>query len=172
MARLQDVVDHEWTPPALRDLARRSAPSTIRNAATVGGAVTGTGLPPRCLGEIVGVFKAYCTRVGNGPFPSELLAEETVPPLERVRRHHRACGDRFPIVGEGGSYQLADNDNWLAGFWTGLLWLAHIATGDEDLRQHALVEREVLGAQVHRQDDVGLLEHLVPVDHQRVEVQQ
>jgi CO/xanthine dehydrogenase FAD-binding subunit len=39
MARLQDIVDHDWTPPALRDLARRSAPSTIRNAATVGGAV-------------------------------------------------------------------------------------------------------------------------------------
>jgi adenylosuccinate synthase len=38
--------------------------------------MTGTGLPPRCLGEVQGVFKAYCTRVGNGPFPTELLAEE------------------------------------------------------------------------------------------------
>jgi adenylosuccinate synthase len=43
---------------------------------TSGGALTGTGLPPRTLGEILGVFKAYCTRVGNGPFPSELLAED------------------------------------------------------------------------------------------------
>jgi adenylosuccinate synthase len=42
---------------------------------TVGGALTGTGLPPAALGEIHGVFKAYCTRVGNGPFPSELLGE-------------------------------------------------------------------------------------------------
>lgn len=39
MARLQDVVDHEWTPPVLRDLAHREAPSTLRNAATVGGTV-------------------------------------------------------------------------------------------------------------------------------------
>jgi CO/xanthine dehydrogenase FAD-binding subunit len=38
-ARLQDVVDHEWTPPVLRDLARGEAPNTLRNAATVGGTV-------------------------------------------------------------------------------------------------------------------------------------
>lgn len=41
MVRLQDVVDHEWTPPALRHLARREAPRTIRNAATIGGTVAG-----------------------------------------------------------------------------------------------------------------------------------
>jgi CO/xanthine dehydrogenase FAD-binding subunit len=39
MATLRDVVDHEATPVLLRDLARREAPNTIRNAATVGGAV-------------------------------------------------------------------------------------------------------------------------------------
>ncbi|PIE76605.1 adenylosuccinate synthase [bacterium DOLJORAL78_65_58] len=32
-------------------------------------------LPPRCLGEINGIFKAYCTRVGNGPFPTELMGD-------------------------------------------------------------------------------------------------
>ena len=32
-----------------------------------------TGLPPRVLQEVTGIFKAYCTRVGNGPFPSELM---------------------------------------------------------------------------------------------------
>ena len=44
--------------------------------ATIGGALAGTGLPPRSLGEINGIFKAYCTRVGNGPFPTELLGTE------------------------------------------------------------------------------------------------
>jgi CO/xanthine dehydrogenase FAD-binding subunit len=39
MARLQDIVDHEWTPPALRDLAHSEAPNTIRNVATIGGTV-------------------------------------------------------------------------------------------------------------------------------------
>ncbi len=37
--RLQDVVDHEWTPPLLRDLAHAEAPNTLRNAATLGGTV-------------------------------------------------------------------------------------------------------------------------------------
>jgi len=39
MATLRDFIDHEWTPPLLRDLAHREAPNTIRNAATVGGAI-------------------------------------------------------------------------------------------------------------------------------------
>lgn len=38
-ASLQDIADHDWTPPFLRDLARRSAPSTIRAMGTLGGAV-------------------------------------------------------------------------------------------------------------------------------------
>lgn len=38
-ATLRDLMEHEWTPPILRDLARREAPNTIRNAATLGGTV-------------------------------------------------------------------------------------------------------------------------------------
>jgi adenylosuccinate synthase len=38
-----------------------------------GGACTGLGLPPRAIGRILGVMKAYTTRVGGGPFPTELL---------------------------------------------------------------------------------------------------
>mgnify|MGYP000662255677 CR=1 FL=1 len=44
----------------------------VLGIALIAWALTGTGLPPRCLGEINGIFKAYCTRVGNGPFPTEL----------------------------------------------------------------------------------------------------
>ena len=57
--------------------------------------------------------------------------------LARVRRHHRAFGQQFPTVGEGSRYRLTENNHWLAGFWTGLLWLAYAATGDDDLRDHA-----------------------------------
>ena len=39
MVRLQDLIDHEWVPPLLKDLAHREAPNTIRNAATIGGTV-------------------------------------------------------------------------------------------------------------------------------------
>lgn len=37
------------------------------------GVCSGLGVPPQKVGEVFGVFKAYCTRVGSGPFPSELL---------------------------------------------------------------------------------------------------
>lgn len=40
------------------------------------GTCTGLGVPPNKIGRIIGVFKAYCTRVGSGPFPTELLDED------------------------------------------------------------------------------------------------
>ncbi len=39
------------------------------------GACTGLGVSPHAIGEVYGIFKAYCTRVGSGPFPTELLEE-------------------------------------------------------------------------------------------------
>lgn len=39
---------------------------------SIGGVCTGLGLPPSSIGEVVGVVKAYTTRVGDGPFPTEL----------------------------------------------------------------------------------------------------
>jgi adenylosuccinate synthase len=39
------------------------------------GACTGLGISPKQIGEIFGIFKAYCTRVGSGPFPTELIDE-------------------------------------------------------------------------------------------------
>ncbi len=43
---------------------------------TAGGACTGSGVPPTKIGGVVGVSKAYATRVGGGPFPTELFDEE------------------------------------------------------------------------------------------------
>ena len=66
----------EGAQGTLLDVDHGTYPFVTSSNATVGGALTGTGLPPKCLGEVHGIFKAYCTRVGNGPFPTELLAEE------------------------------------------------------------------------------------------------
>ncbi|MBK6900362.1 MAG: adenylosuccinate synthase [bacterium] len=66
----------EGAQGALLDLDHGTYPFVTSSNPSIGGALTGTGLPPQCLGEILGVYKAYCTRVGNGPFPCELLAEE------------------------------------------------------------------------------------------------
>ncbi len=65
----------EGAQGTLLDIDHGTYPYVTSSNCTIGGALTGTGLPPRSLGEIVGVFKAYCTRVGNGPFMSELLGE-------------------------------------------------------------------------------------------------
>jgi unsaturated chondroitin disaccharide hydrolase len=81
--------------------------------------------------------------------------------LERPCRLHRALGNLFPAVGEGTRYRLTENDNWLTGFWTGLLWLACAATGDEQLRAHAEALlpsfAEWLDKRVHITHDLGFI---------------
>jgi adenylosuccinate synthase len=66
----------EGAQGVLLDVDHGTYPFVTSSNPTVGGALTGTGLPARCLGDVVGIFKAYCTRVGNGPFPTELLGED------------------------------------------------------------------------------------------------
>lgn len=48
-------------------------PYVTSSNCSVGGVCTGLGLPPSKIGEVVGVVKAYTTRVGDGPFPTEQL---------------------------------------------------------------------------------------------------
>ncbi len=48
---------------------------TSSNTITAG-TCTGLGVPPNKIGNIIGIFKAYCTRVGSGPFPTELFDQE------------------------------------------------------------------------------------------------
>jgi adenylosuccinate synthase len=62
------------------------------------GACTGLGISPKLIGEIFGIFKAYCTRVGSGPFPTE-LHDETGNNLRNIGREFgsttgrpRRCG--------------------------------------------------------------------------------
>jgi adenylosuccinate synthase len=57
------------------DIDHGTYPFVTSSNPTAGGAVTGTGLGPRDLRRIVGITKAYTTRVGSGPFPTELTDE-------------------------------------------------------------------------------------------------
>jgi adenylosuccinate synthase len=66
----------EGAQGVLLDIDHGSFPFVTSSSPTIAGAISGTGLPPRCMHEITGIFKAYCTRVGNGPFPTEILADE------------------------------------------------------------------------------------------------
>jgi adenylosuccinate synthase len=55
------------------DLDFGTYPFVTSSSTTIGGVFTGLGLPPNKIGEIFGVVKAYTSRVGAGPFPTELL---------------------------------------------------------------------------------------------------
>ncbi|CAL9205892.1 unnamed protein product [Musa hybrid cultivar] len=50
-------------------------PFVTSSSPSAGGICTGLGMAPRCLGDIIGVVKAYTTRVGSGPFPTEILGK-------------------------------------------------------------------------------------------------
>lgn len=59
-------------------------PYVTSSSTTIGGVCTGLGLPPKTIGTTIGVVKAYTTRVGGGPFPTEQL---NVRQYARLPRH-------------------------------------------------------------------------------------
>lgn len=63
----------EGAQGTMLDLDHGTYPFVTSSSASAGGACTGTGVPPTRIHAIVGVAKAYTTRVGGGPFPSEAL---------------------------------------------------------------------------------------------------
>tara|TARA_Y100000589_G_scaffold328039_1_gene371260 strand:- start:90583 stop:91863 length:1281 start_codon:yes stop_codon:yes gene_type:complete len=65
----------EGAQGTLLDIDFGSYPYVTSSNTITAGACTGLGIAPNKIGEVFGIFKAYCTRVGNGPFPTELLDE-------------------------------------------------------------------------------------------------
>ena len=63
----------EGAQGALLDIDFGSYPFVTSSNTITAGACTGLGIAPNKIGEVFGIFKAYCTRVGSGPFPSELF---------------------------------------------------------------------------------------------------
>jgi adenylosuccinate synthase len=61
----------EGAQGTLLDVDHGTYPFVTSSSASVGGAVLGSGIPPQAIDRVIGIFKAYCTRVGNGPFPTE-----------------------------------------------------------------------------------------------------
>lgn len=62
----------EGAQGSLLDIDFGSYPFVTSSNTTCAGACTGLGIAPNQIGEVFGIFKAYCTRVGSGPFPTEL----------------------------------------------------------------------------------------------------
>ena len=65
----------EGAQGSLLDIDFGSYPFVTSSNTMVAGACTGLGIPPSSVGEVYGIFKSYCTRVGSGPFPTELHDE-------------------------------------------------------------------------------------------------
>ncbi|KII64851.1 Adenylosuccinate synthetase isozyme 2 A [Thelohanellus kitauei] len=82
----------------LLDIDFGTYPFVTSSNCSIGGVCTGLGIPPSRIGPIIGIMKAYCTRVGFGPFPTELF-DETGEKLCKVGHEYgtttgrkRRCG--------------------------------------------------------------------------------
>lgn len=78
----------EGAQGTLLDIDFGSYPYVTSSNTTTAGACTGLGVAPARIGEVIGIFKAYCTRVGGGPFPTELENETG----EQLRRQGHEFG--------------------------------------------------------------------------------
>ena len=100
----------EGAQGAMLDVDVGTYPFVTSSNTTAGGAATGTGIGPRAFDHVLGIVKAYATRVGAGPFPTELfdddgehlsrvgtrirIGDRPSPPLRLVRCRRAAPLDR------------------------------------------------------------------------------
>ncbi|MGK7395262.1 MAG: adenylosuccinate synthase [Candidatus Cyclobacteriaceae bacterium M3_2C_046] len=77
----------EGAQGSLLDIDFGSYPFVTSSNTMASGACSGLGVAPRHIGEVFGIFKAYCTRVGSGPFPTELF--------DQTGEHLRKMGNEF-----------------------------------------------------------------------------
>lgn len=78
----------EGAQGTLLDIDFGSYPFVTSSNTIAAGACTGLGIAPNSIGQVYGIFKAYCTRVGSGPFPTELFDETG----ERMRQAGKEFG--------------------------------------------------------------------------------
>jgi len=78
----------EGAQGTLLDIDHGTYPYVTSSNATAGGACTGSGVPPTAIGRVIGVVKAYTTRVGEGPFPTEFGPQL----MEQVRTKGKEFG--------------------------------------------------------------------------------
>jgi adenylosuccinate synthase len=88
----------EGAQGSMLDIDFGTYPFVTSSNTVAAGACTGLGIAPIKIGEVIGIFKAYCTRVGGGPFPTE-LKDETGESMRRVGNEYgsttgraRRCG--------------------------------------------------------------------------------
>ncbi len=83
----------EGAQGSMLDIDFGSYPFVTSSSTIAAGACTGLGVSPAHIGQVIGIFKAYCTRVGGGPFPTELL-DQTGEDLRRLGHEFGATTGR------------------------------------------------------------------------------
>ncbi len=78
----------EGAQGTMLDIDHGTYPFVTSSTTVTAGACSGLGINPKDIGKVTGIAKAYCTRVGNGPFPSEDLGEDG----ERLRKNGHEFG--------------------------------------------------------------------------------
>jgi len=78
----------EGAQGTMLDIDHGTYPFVTSSTTVTAGACSGLGINPKDIGKVTGIAKAYCTRVGNGPFPSEDLGDEG----ERLRKNGHEFG--------------------------------------------------------------------------------
>ncbi|PSN35890.1 Adenylosuccinate synthetase [Blattella germanica] len=81
----------EGANAAMLDLDFGTYPYVTSSNCSIGGVCTGLGLPPCHIGDVIGVVKAYTTRVGDGPFPTE-LHDKRGSEIGVTTKRKRRCG--------------------------------------------------------------------------------
>src|SRR5690606_16535779 len=82
----------EGAQGTMLDIDFGSYPFVTSSNTVCAGACTGLGVAPSKIGEVFGIFKAYCTRVGSGPFPTELFDADGDMMRDRGREYGSTTG--------------------------------------------------------------------------------
>lgn len=120
----------EGAQGTMLDVDFGSYPFVTSSNTITAGACTGLGIAPNKIGEVYGIFKAYCTRVGSGPFPTELF-DETGATIRNIGHEYgavtgreRRCGWldlvalRYAVMINGATHLIMMKSDVLDGFDT------------------------------------------------------
>ncbi|MCH5326223.1 MAG: adenylosuccinate synthase [Duncaniella sp.] len=145
----------EGAQGTLLDIDFGSYPFVTSSNTISSGACSGLGVAPNKIGEVFGIFKAYCTRVGSGPFPTELFDEtgKTIRDLGHeygaVTGRERRCGWidlvalRYAIMLNGVTQLIMMKSDVLDGFDEIKACVAYKINGEETRQFPYSIEEEI-----------------------------
>ena len=153
----------EGAQGTLLDIDHGSYPYVTSSSPSIGGACTGLGLNPQAIKGVLGVFKAYSTRVGSGPMPSEINDEEAEEIREKAQEFGVTTGRARRI---GWFDSIAARYSQLVNWFTGLV-LTRLDILDEFDSVKVCVGYEVDGKRVDRFPAyTGLLARCEPISEE------